>query len=250
MKSIIITILLLTPIIGQSATVHKCKDENGRSVFSQQPCDGNTEKMNVTNKRNGLGKPPSNKTAQQHQELDRKYRGRISSYALSPYTPKGYPKTIAKYGLRLTEIEVFRKLAAYMALESGKCDFVEIAELSTSSTINALKFWVDCQNRERIYLTESEIRKGSAIRTQAEKSWTKPTAISACKKAIKDRALIPSSADIHEIFGTSYYKAPTTHNVVLNMDFDVINALGNEIPYTAKCHFKPGEVGTIEIRYR
>jgi len=50
--------------------------------------------------------------------------------------------------------------------------------------------------------------------------------------------------------GTSFYKAPATHNVVLNMDFDARNAFGVEIPYTAKCHFTPGEVGSIEIHPR
>jgi len=64
-KLLIIAILLLTPIIGQSVTVYKCKDENGKTVFSQQPCGDAVEEMNVTNPRGGLGKPQSNKTAQQ-----------------------------------------------------------------------------------------------------------------------------------------------------------------------------------------
>ena len=74
--------------------------------------------------------------------------------------------------------------------------------------------------------------------------------MSACREAIKARALIPSEVDIHTILGTSFYKAPTTHNVVLRMDFDAVNAFGKEIPYTATCHFAPGEVGEIEIQAR
>ncbi len=65
MKSIIITTLLLTPVIGESATVYKCKDEYGMTVFSQQPCGNKSEEIYVTNPQSGLGKPPSNKTAQQ-----------------------------------------------------------------------------------------------------------------------------------------------------------------------------------------
>jgi len=65
MKSLKITILLLTPIIGQSATVYKCKDENGKTVFSQRPCGNAAEEMDVTNSRGGLGEPSKNKTAQQ-----------------------------------------------------------------------------------------------------------------------------------------------------------------------------------------
>lgn len=180
-----------------------------------------------------------------------KYARRISSSALSPYTKQGYPKTIAKYGKRLSEIETFRRKAAEMAVDSGKCDYVLMSELSDGkSTPNHLHFWVDCRNKERIYLDEFQIKKGSQILTQAEKAWNKQSALTACKDAIKSRALIPSQVDIHTITGTSFYKAPTTHNVVLRMDFDATNAVGVENPYTATCHFSPGEVGSIDIQAR
>lgn len=180
-----------------------------------------------------------------------KYARKISSSALSPYTQKGYPKTIAKYGSRLSEIESLRRKAAEMAVDSGKCDYVLMSELSDSkSSLSHLHFWVDCKNKQRIYLDEFQIKKGSQVLTQEEKSWNETSALSACKKAIKSRALIPSEVDIHTILGTSFYKAPTTHNVVLRMDFDAKNALGTEMPYTATCHFEPGEVGTIDIQPR
>ncbi|MCG8096018.1 MAG: hypothetical protein JAZ17_20765 [Candidatus Thiodiazotropha endolucinida] len=180
-----------------------------------------------------------------------KYTRKISSSALSPYTIQGYPTTIKKYGTRIGEIETLRRKAAEMAVDSGKCDYVLMTELSDSkSSLNHLHFWVDCKNKQRIYLDEFQINKGAAVLTQQEKSWDKQSALIACQKAIKDRALIPSEVDIHTILGTSFYKAPVTHNVVLNMDFDAKNALGVGIPYTAKCHFAPGEVGNIEILSR
>ena len=180
-----------------------------------------------------------------------KYARKISSSALSPYTEQGYPKTVAKYGSRLKEIEALRRKAAEMAVDSGKCDFVVMSELSDSkSDLQNLNFWVDCKNGERIYLDEFQIKKKSPVLTQQEKSWTQESAMSACREAIKARALIPSEVDIHTILGTSFYKAPTTHNVVLRMDFDAVNAFGKEIPYTATCHFAPGEVGEIEIQAR
>lgn len=208
----------------------------------------NTKKTPEKNQKKAAGKVE--KSTARHLKTERKYSNRIASYAFSPYTQQSYPETVAKFGARLPEIEELRRSAAYMALDSGKCDFVEMVELKSSSPVNAPKFWIDCRNGERIYLTESEITKDSAVRTQSEKSWSKSAAIKACKKAIKDRALIPSGVDIHEILGTTYRKAPVSHNVVLNMNFDAKNALGNEIPYKAKCHFSPGEVGTIDIQYR
>ncbi len=180
-----------------------------------------------------------------------KYARKISSSALSPYTKQGYPKTVAKYGSRLKEIEALRRKAAEMAVDSGKCDFVLMSELSDSkSDLQNLNFWVDCKNGERVYLDELQIKKNSPVLTQQEKSWTQESAMSACREAIKARALIPSEVDIHSILGTSFYKAPTTHNVVLRMDFNAANAFGKEIPYTATCHFAPGEVGEIEIQPR
>jgi hypothetical protein len=179
------------------------------------------------------------------------YARTISSYALTPYTKAQYPKTVQQYGSRLPEIEKMRRKAAEMAVDSGKCDQVQMVELSDSkSTLDHLHFWVDCRNGERIYLDEHQIAAGSPVKTQKEKAWTKDAALQACSQAIKDRALLPSEVDIHVILGTEFYQAPTTHNMVLRMNFDAKNAFGAELPYTATCHFPPGEIGTIEISHR
>jgi hypothetical protein len=176
---------------------------------------------------------------------------RIAEYAIIPYTEKTYPKLVAKYKSRLQEIEKYRRKAAEMALDSGKCDCVEVVELSDSkSTLNHLVFWVDCRNHERIYLNEDQIDKGSRVLTQTEKSWTEKEAVAACRAAIKARSLIPNMVDFHEILGTSFQKAPTTGNAIVKMDFEASNALGVKIPYTAICHFEPGEVGQIDIKPR
>ena len=179
------------------------------------------------------------------------YARKISSYALMPYDAKNYPKTTKQYGTRLEEIEQLRRKAAEMAVDSGKCDFVEIVELSDSkSTLKHLHFWVDCRNGERIRLDEFEIKAKGSVLTQKEKAWDEASAKNACRDAIKARAMIPSELDIHDIIGTSFYEAPLTHNVVITMDFDAKNAFGIDIPYTAKCYFQPGEVGVIELNKR
>lgn len=178
------------------------------------------------------------------------YARKISSSALRPYDAKNYPKTVKQYGLRLKEIEQLRRKAAEMAVDSGKCDFAEIVELSDRSSLKHLHFWVDCRNRERIRLDEFEINGKGAVLTQKEKAWDESSARTACREAIKSRAPIPSEVDIHDIIGTSFYEVPVTHSVVLTMDFDAKNAFGVEIPYTAKCYFKPGEAGEIELHKR
>lgn len=178
------------------------------------------------------------------------YARKIGRYALLPYDAKNSPKLVRQFGSRLKEIEQLRRSIAEIAIDSGKCDFVESSDLSDRSSLQHLHFWVDCRNRERIRLDEFEIKKKSKVFTQREKAWDESSARTACRESIKSRALIPSELDIHDIFGTSFYEAPVTHNVVLTMNFDAKNAFGVEFPYTAKCYFKPGEVGEIELYAR
>lgn len=178
------------------------------------------------------------------------YDARISSVALIAYTKQGYPATVEKYGSRLTEIEHYRRRTAEMALESGKCDIVNIVDLSIESRLNHLKFWAECANGQRIYLTENEIDADSEVLTQEDKAWTEAAARQACREGIKERALLPSEVKFHTLLGTKFYHAPLSHNVILEMNFDATNAFGVKVPYTATCHFEPGKVGTIEISLR
>lgn len=183
-------------------------------------------------------------------ENGNKYAGKIPTYVLTPYTSKEYPKTVAKFKPRLKEIESLRKKAAMMAVDSGKCDRVTASEIDSDSSLKNLRFYVDCEGFSRIYLTENEILKGSPVKTQKEKAWTPENALASCKQGIKDRALIPSEVEIHDIIGSTFSEAPITHNVVVTMDFEAKNAVNAKIPYTATCHFEPGMLGTINVSIR
>ncbi|WP_319783688.1 SH3 domain-containing protein [Oceanisphaera sp. IT1-181] len=176
---------------------------------------------------------------------DDPYARKISSTAIPPFTAENFPTYSVKYRSRLSEMDNFRRKAAEMAVDSGKCDYVLMSALSDSrSTINHLKFWVDCKNESRIYLDEFEIKNKTPARTQKESSWDKRDAIMACWDMIEERTIS------HKVKRTSSYKAPTTHNVVISVDFDALNAYGVKIPYAAKCYFPPNEAGTIEVRSR
>jgi len=179
------------------------------------------------------------------------YDTKISTSALTPYTTKDYPKTVKKFKSRLAELEVMRKTAAEMAIDSGKCDYVYMSEISdTRGSLQKMVFWVDCRNGERIYLSEDQITAKSKVATQKELAWNEAEAIKACKQGIKNRSLLPSKVDLHSILGTSTYKSDITQNLVVRMDFDAMNALGAEMPYTAKCYFEPGLLGNIELYSR
>lgn len=180
-----------------------------------------------------------------------KYAGKIEADALLPYTAKGgFEKTIRKYKPRLKEITTYRRQAAEKAIDSGKCDSVIASELSDKSTLKNLNFWVDCNNGERIYLDENQLKNGGEVITQQELAVSKSDAMKACEKAIKSDSPFPSSVDIHHLSGVSYYEAPTTHNVTLEIDFDAKNVLGNEVPQKAICNFPIGEDWSIKIEPR
>ncbi|MNO88608.1 hypothetical protein D3C76_800630 [compost metagenome] len=188
--------------------------------------------------------------AKAERERQENYAKSIQSYALDKYTSAQYPKLTAKYHSRLTEIEKLRRRAAERVVDSGKCDTVENVQLSDESTLKALKFFIDCGNSSRFYLTESEIKSGAVARTQSEKAWDEGEAIVACKKLIKNEATIPSSVDFHSFTGTRATTAQTTGNVQVLLDFDAKNAFGAEIGYTARCIFQPQKSGSIEIFLR
>lgn len=84
------------------------------------------------------------------------YASRIRPYAYDPYTPDFYPKTVAKFGPRLREIEQHRQTALRKAIDTGKCDFAEVVELSIKSTLTNLIYWVDCENGQRFWFDEGD----------------------------------------------------------------------------------------------
>ncbi|MBU0921270.1 MAG: hypothetical protein ABIJ49_21850 [Pseudomonadota bacterium] len=185
-------------------------------------------------------------------ERDRQenYTTRIRDYAIDEYTPAQYPKLTAKYRSRLTEIEKFRRTAAKRVIDSGKCDYVENVQLSDESSLRSLKFFIDCANENRIYLTEAELKSGAEVRTQTESAWDEGEAIVACQTMTKRSVTIPSSVDFHSFTGTSATTAKTSGNVQVLLNFDAKNVFGAEIGYTSRCIFEPRKQGSIEISLR
>jgi hypothetical protein len=59
-----------------------------------------------------------------------------------------------------------------------------------------------------------------------------------CREAIMKDAVFPSSVDIHTLTGTSVFEA-ANGNTEVRMDFDAKNALGNELPFSARCLVLP-----------
>ena len=181
------------------------------------------------------------------------HKAPIESYALSPYTRSGYPKTFAKYGSRMGEVEAYRRKAADAAAKNPQCKKVNMAEVSTyKGSVNNLHFWVDCNDNDmkRFTFTEGELDANVAAVTQAEKAFSKVQAGKLCGDLITDSVNYPSTLGINN-FDIGFKKFEPLGNVKVWMNFKAKNAFNLELKYTATCTFEPGNPnGEIVIKER
>jgi hypothetical protein len=170
----------------------------------------------------------------------------IPASALTPYTQEEYPKLFAEYGSRIEEVEIGRKAAAQRAARSGKCDKVSLAELSgVKSTLNDLHWWVDCENGQRFFFTEDELRDPASTATpQESKAVNSTTAIQICAALVKQQANNPSTVSINSWL-TSSGVSKTSGNTEVIMPFSAKNSFGLELKFNARCLI-PAE-GNAEI---
>lgn len=167
-------------------------------------------------------------------------RDQIESYIFEPYSRQDFPKLFARLGSDAARFQRLREGAAYKALASGKCDHVEISEISDDSTKANLIAFVDCTNKERFLISEADLKDGETPLAQSERVVDRTAAIQACSDAAKSRAKFPSLVDTHTWAGASFTSNKTTGNARVLLDFEATNALGVELPYKASCLFPAG----------
>lgn len=171
-------------------------------------------------------------------------RAKIDDGVFQPYTKDQFPKLFQKYGSRMKEIQEAREVAAFTATLSGKCDRVEVAEVSSKGTKDNAVFFVDCRNGERFLMSETDLKKKAPPKAQSEKSVNQSEAHLACQQAIRNRAQYPSSVDF-SILGVDIAKGKTTGNLRVALDFEAKNGFGNTLPYRGTCIFDPD--GNMEV---
>lgn len=193
---------------------------------------------------------PSSNAAVEAPATEEQLRARITEYVFEPYAAKDYPKLYAKLGERpdpTDRIQAVREGAAFQALRSGRCDHVELAEISDQrTTADNITAFVDCTNGERFYVAESDLAQGSTAVANSQLTLPRANAIQACAEAARAAAAFPSLVDPHVWTGASYTAHKTMGAARVLLDFDATNALGVELPYRANCLFPAGN-GTPEL---
>jgi hypothetical protein len=164
---------------------------------------------------------------------------KVGPDAVIPITQEGYPKLYAAWGAAgVRRINELMPRAALKAAASPECDKVDYVEISQQRSTPGKKivFFVDCANKKRFYIEDSDLGSGAAARSQTSKmtGTSDAQATESCESAIKAQLHNPLTFD--RKFGTtSVYRAPTTGNVVVEFIFEAKNNLGALLPGKARC---------------
>ena len=182
------------------------------------------------------------------------HKAEIKSWAISPYSRDQFPKTFAKYGSRMVEVEAYRRKAAEAAARNPQCKQVDTAEISSyRSSLNDMHFWVDCNmdtKMIRFRFTEAELDRQVVAVTETDKAFTKEQAGELCKGLIRQSVNHPSTLGING-WDFGFRKSEPLGNTQVGMDFKAKNGFGLELKYTATCTFQPGNPnGEIQIKER
>lgn len=164
---------------------------------------------------------------------------KIAPHAVMPITQKGYPKLYAAWGAAgVKKINQIMPLAAQKVAASPECDVVDLVEISQNRSTPGrdIVFFVDCANRKRFYIGQSDLQSPAAAQSQPGKmaSFTDAQAISTCESAVKAQLHNPLTFS-HKFGTTSVYRAPTTGNIVVQFMFEAKNNLGGVLPSNARC---------------
>jgi len=176
----------------------------------------------------------------------------IAENAIFEITREGWPKTWKAWGEDgVARIEALQQAAAETAAHSQRCDRVEIVGLSDSRSSPPTRpvVYVDCANRERFYISESDM--GDAVLSQSEKAdrFSEGDAVSACTKALRRELAFPESLD-RDFWSLSARRSKTLGNWVVRFDFSASNALGMDLPHTARCVMTPAGQTEVTIARR
>ena len=154
-----------------------------------------------------------------------------------PYSQKNMPKLYANWGGEwVKKINAMMPKVVAKVANNPKCDTPEIVELSDnrSRVKKEAVFFVDCKNGERFYVSQNELVQDQPLKPESEQLKGEPHMyIQACRESVKNHLQFPSSFD-DEILSTTARKTPSG-NIEVVMPFTAKNALGIEIPQTARC---------------
>ena len=166
------------------------------------------------------------------------------------YTKSDFPRYFEQWGesgvKKISEIE---RLAVHkIANTQNSCDRISMVGLSENKSIPNEKIvvFVDCDNSERFYLSDSDLSTDTNIKSQTEKAISQSDAYDQCVEMVKLNAKYPSTVNF-KMLDSNGFTAKTTGNVVINIGFEAKNSFGANLPAKARCVFTPDGEKEINI---
>lgn len=158
------------------------------------------------------------------------------SHVVVPFTKDGFPKTYQSWGKKwIDEINAMMPQAVNHVAKNDKCDEPYDIGLSIerSTPKKEAVFFVDCKNKERFYISQTELKEGVEVSAESEKLDEPSKYIQPCKKAIKAHLNHPNSFD-EKLLSIRAYKG-LSGNVVVEVPFTAKNGFGVEMEHTGRC---------------
>lgn len=201
-------------------------------------------------KDNSIADVPKEVKKQEVNQSDIKRK--IEDGAFIPMTKKTYPKAYKVWGQDgFDRINKLGPLVAERVAMSKQCD--KVIDVSLSDTKSKPKsyivFFVDCKNKERFFVSESDIELGyKAISINEEfknKDINTNSYYNSCLNGIKSSVNFPSTVD-SSIFDRRIGPS-VTGGIIVMMKFSAKNAFGVEENFIAQCDYYDNGKSDIRI---
>ena len=198
--------------------------------------------------------PPAENSRQEQTKVEsKKSEDFIAPYAVEVMNKKDFPKVYAKYGDKyISQVNKLAPEIAKYAAKQTQCDRVEMVTFSDSKSSKQEKVWfVDCANKERLYISENQLKSGEAIKSNAQKAqeYDYLPLMEICGQLIQSQLKFPSTYD-EAWLGREQGISPTG-TFWVRIPFEAKNAMGNKLPQVGECTDEgKGKVKLISIRNR
>jgi len=154
--------------------------------------------------------------------------------------------TYGKYKDIIPKVNHEKNDAAMLAAK--KCSHVvSVLFMRRESSLDNLRFMVDCESGERYEITSSDIAGGGAVRASSEKAIGKTEAIERCKALVANKYPNKNLLSFHDILDSNYYRAPNG-NVRLLLGFRETSVAGLKSDRRASCIFDTDWKGEVVIK--
>ncbi len=176
------------------------------------------------------------------------YYGFISDTALKPYTKKNRQIKIAqKFQAAMKQVNKNRMKAAFMAIDSGKCDYVNSADIVGETY---LEYEVICRNGAIIYLNEQDLKNvhqktEEIVVPEKDKALARSIAMSRCEQMVNNY-IFNKGLQKEQLFIDRY----RINTLITSLGETIVNLIFyiDQEAYKARCIFRYNQPDSFDVK--